>query len=235
MDALTPNLLSSMMSGEDVTGTLQVLAIKEMPQLTKKTYALTLSDGAHFVKVMLAFQHSPVVEEEQLAINSIIKVTKFLVHQTSTNASKLLILLDFEVKEKDVSSKLGDPTALPGHGNGVGVSLDEVLVDTGDGMEELAAKFSISQRNYNSLSQQNKKRSREEADSSSNGTGGGGSSSSSSPSVCSSSSSSPTPPTLLFLRRLLLTRSGQVLLVCGWHGPGGREAMEVPTVEHDDS
>ena len=50
------------------------MAIKEMPQLTKKTYALTLSDGAHLVKVMLAYQQSAVVEEEELVVHSIIKV-----------------------------------------------------------------------------------------------------------------------------------------------------------------
>ena len=96
-----------------------------------------------------------------------------------------------QVKQKDVPATLGNPTALPGYGGGVGGGgIGEDGDGDGDGggggeMEELAAKFSLSQRNYHSLTRQNKKRPRESEDEA------GGSSGSSASSSSSSSASSP--------------------------------------------
>ncbi|KAI7906225.1 uncharacterized protein BX663DRAFT_499321 [Cokeromyces recurvatus] len=93
--------------------TVQIINIKAVNVQGGARHRVIVSDGVHFMQAMLAAQHSPLVEEGKLKRNSIITLNDFVCNPLQNR--KILIILNFDIVQTDVESKIGTPTTLEGH------------------------------------------------------------------------------------------------------------------------
>ncbi|KAI9482714.1 MAG: hypothetical protein EXX96DRAFT_555382 [Benjaminiella poitrasii] len=93
--------------------TVQIINIKAVNVQGGARHRVIVSDGVHFMQAMLAAQHSPLVEEGKLKRNSIVTLNDFVCNPLQNR--KILIILNFDIVQTDVDSKIGTPTTLEGH------------------------------------------------------------------------------------------------------------------------
>jgi replication factor A1 len=88
----------------------QVISIKAVGNQnggTVQRYRAVLSDGTHFVQGMLATQLNPLVQKEELTVNSLVQVTDFM--NNSIQGRNVIILLKLELLNNP-GARIGDPT-----------------------------------------------------------------------------------------------------------------------------
>ncbi|KAI8639445.1 replication factor-A protein 1 [Parasitella parasitica] len=92
--------------------TVQIINIKAVTVNGGIRHRVIISDGVNFMQAMLAQQHSHLVDQEQIKRHSIITLKEFVCN--ALQSRKILILLNFEVVQVDVESKIGMPVSLEG-------------------------------------------------------------------------------------------------------------------------
>ncbi|CEP18126.1 hypothetical protein [Parasitella parasitica] len=92
--------------------TVQIINIKAITVNGGIRHRVIISDGVNFMQAMLAQQHSHLVDHEQIKRHSIITLKEFVCN--ALQSRKLLILLNFDVVQVDVESKIGAPVSLEG-------------------------------------------------------------------------------------------------------------------------
>ncbi|KAF1804516.1 hypothetical protein V8B55DRAFT_1499736 [Mucor lusitanicus] len=90
--------------------TVQIINIKAVTVQGGIRHRVIISDGVNFMQAMLAQQHSPLVDSEQIKRHSIISLKEFVCNPLQNR--KILILLNFDVVQVDVDSKIGTPASL---------------------------------------------------------------------------------------------------------------------------
>jgi replication factor A1 len=88
----------------------QVISIKAVGNQnggTVQRYRAVLSDGTHFVQGMLATQLNPLVQKEELTVNSLVQVTDFM--NNNIQGRNVIILLKLELLNNP-GARIGDPT-----------------------------------------------------------------------------------------------------------------------------
>ncbi|KAI0076465.1 replication factor-a protein [Panus rudis PR-1116 ss-1] len=104
------------------TPTVQLLSVKKVVTPNNGTpidrYRIIVSDGDYFFQAMLATQLNPLVEEDKIGKNSIVRIDKFTCNLVQDR--RLLIILEMVVLEKD-HPKIGKPqNASPNPAGGEG-------------------------------------------------------------------------------------------------------------------
>ncbi|KAK4519047.1 uncharacterized protein ATC70_009275 [Mucor velutinosus] len=90
--------------------TVQIINIKAVTVQGGIRHRVIISDGVNFMQAMLAQQHSPLVDSEQIKRHSIITLKEFVCNPLQNR--KILILLNFDVVQVDVDAKIGAPASL---------------------------------------------------------------------------------------------------------------------------
>jgi replication factor A1 len=88
----------------------QVISIKAVGNQNSGTvqrYRAVLSDGTHFVQGMLATQLNPLVQKEELTVNSLVQVTDFM--NNNIQGRNVIILLKLELLNNP-GARIGNPT-----------------------------------------------------------------------------------------------------------------------------
>ena len=116
MSSVTPNAVRTII-GLQATSTdpsfapiFQVISIKSVGNQnggTIQRYRAVLSDGTHFVQGMLATQLNSLVQNEELTVNSLVKVTDFM--NNNIQGRNVIILLKLELISHP-GARIGDPT-----------------------------------------------------------------------------------------------------------------------------
>eukprot|EP00055_Hartaetosiga_balthica_P006628 m.21174 g.21174 ORF g.21174 m.21174 type:complete len:599 (-) comp5330_c0_seq1:2074-3870(-) len=110
--SLTPNAIEDILDGkEPVNPVLQVLHIKKISANSNKAdrYRLTVSDGiSKHTSAMLATQLNDIIVNEDVAVNGLLRLKKYMSNTVSDR--KIMILLQVDILEKDVGHVIGNPS-----------------------------------------------------------------------------------------------------------------------------
>ena len=114
LESLTPNSIRTILtlqsadSDRSFQPVLQILSLKAVGQDTGR-YRAVLSDGQHFTHGMLATQMRGLIENGELQVNSIIKITDFM--NNAVQDRNIVIVLQVDVLGM-APQRLGDPQDL---------------------------------------------------------------------------------------------------------------------------
>lgn len=117
LESLTPNSIGTILSLHSADSdrgfqpVIQILSLKPVGQDTGR-YRAVLSDGQHFTHGMLATQMKELIENGELQVNSIVKITDFM--NNAVQDRNIVIILQLQVLGM-ASERLGDPKDLKGN------------------------------------------------------------------------------------------------------------------------
>lgn len=117
LESLTPSSISRMLSMQSADSdrnfqpVIQILSLKAVGQDTGR-YRAVLSDGQHFTHGMLATQMKEYIENGELQVHSIVKITDFM--NNAVQDRNIVIVLNVEVLGM-AQARLGDPQDLKGN------------------------------------------------------------------------------------------------------------------------
>jgi replication factor A1 len=114
LESLTPHSISTILTLQSADSdrtfqpVLQILSLKAVGQDTGR-YRAVLSDGQHFTHGMLATQMKGLIENGELQVNSIVKITDFM--NNAVQDRNIVIVLQLQVLGM-ATQRLGDPQDL---------------------------------------------------------------------------------------------------------------------------
>eukprot|EP00566_Odontella_aurita_P008209 CAMPEP_0113582910 /NCGR_PEP_ID=MMETSP0015_2-20120614/32195_1 /TAXON_ID=2838 /ORGANISM="Odontella" /LENGTH=659 /DNA_ID=CAMNT_0000487671 /DNA_START=108 /DNA_END=2087 /DNA_ORIENTATION=- /assembly_acc=CAM_ASM_000160 len=88
--------------------TVQVINVRRVGKGGADRFRTILSDGENFIQGMLATQLNHMVEDRQIADNTIVKIRDFMVNPVQNKM--VVILLSVDIVNVDYGSKIGNPT-----------------------------------------------------------------------------------------------------------------------------